>query len=353
MSQHPLPPEDEMYRAVLERDSSYEGIFYTAVKTTGIFCRPSCPAKKPHRENIEFMRTPQEALQQGYRPCKRCHPLQRDGQPPPAIQELIRTVESHPPERLQDHDLRDRGLHPRWVRRWFKKNYGMTFHEYQRAYRLGHAVYQLTDGSDVTRTAFDSGYDSLSGFQEAIRKFTGRSPSENRDTILVHLSRVLTPLGPVLAGATEEAICLLEFLDRRMLKTQLSRLVDRWNCTFAPRPLAIHAELKEELEAYFSGRLRAFSVPLRTPGTPFQKKVWEALRTVPYGETRSYGELARQLGNLQAARAVARANGDNRIALLIPCHRIIGADGSLTGYGGGLWRKRWLLHNEGVTFKDE
>ena len=341
-----LPSADEMYRACVARDTSYEGIFFTAVKTTGIFCRPSCPAKKPLRENVEFFRTAQEALQQGYRPCKRCTPLEPEGGMPSGIRGLLDALEADPTLRLKDHDLRLRGLDPTGVRRWFKKHYGTTFHAYQRAFRLGHALHHLTLGHTVTGTAYDSGYDSLSGFQAAMHQLTGRSPSQNRDTVIVHLGRVLTPLGPMLAGTTTEGVCLLEFLDRRMLRTQLVRLAKRWNSTFVPGPSPIQHQLAAELAAYFAGDLRSFTVPITTPGTPFQQQVWDALRAVPYGQTYAYRDLARRIGNPNAVRAVARANGDNRIALLIPCHRIIGADGHLTGYGGGLWRKRWLLNHE-------
>lgn len=350
MRRRSIPSEDEMYSAILDRDTSYEGIFITAVKTTGIFCRPSCPAKKPLRENVEFYATTLEAMQHGYRACKRCTPLLPNGDTPPEIRELLESLEADPAERLRDHDLRSRGLDPSWVRRWFKRNYGVTFHAYQRALNLGKALQHLGSGEDVTTTALDNGYESLSGFQEAMRQFTGRSPSENRDTVVVNLSRVLTPLGPMLAGMTQDGVCLLEFMDRRMLRTQLVRLVDRWNCTFAPGTTAVSARLEEELDAYFSGGLQAFSVPLITEGTDFQEKVWEELRGIPYGQTWSYRRLARGIGKPKAVRAVGRANGDNRIAIIIPCHRVIGSDGSLTGYGGGLWRKRWLLRNEGAKF---
>lgn len=341
-----IPSEDEMYRALVARDTSYDGIFVTAVKSTGIFCRPSCPAKKPHRENIEFFRAPREALQRGYRPCKRCRPLQPKGQLPPTIRTLLEEVENEPSRRLRDQDLRERGLEPARVRRWFKKHYGVTFHAYQRAHRLGQALHELARGTDVTRTAFESGYESLSGFNEAMRQFTGRNPSANRDAVVVHLTRLLTPLGPMVAGATEEGVCLLEFADRRMLKTQLNRLAARLKCAFVPGSSVMSARLAKEVDAYFAGTLRAFTVPLVTPGTPFQVRVWDALRSVPYGQTRSYAEQARLIGAPAAVRAVARANGDNRIALLLPCHRIVGSDGALTGYGGGLWRKRFLLDHE-------
>jgi len=353
MPHHNIPSEEEMYRAFMSGDSSYEGIFYTAVRTTGIFCRPSCPARKPQRKNVEFFHTAQEAVKHGYRPCKRCTPLQPDGQIPTAIRDLLDAIETRPSDRLRDGDLRARGLDPVWVRRWFKKNYGSTFHAYQRAQRLGFALQHLSSGSDVISAAFESGYESLSGFQEAMRQLTGRSPARNRDTVVVYLSRVPTPLGPMLAGATREGVCLLEFEDRPMLRTQLVRLTERLNCTFVPGPSELLDRLTAELDSYFSSELRNFSVPLLLPGTAFQQKVWEKLRSVPYGQTRSYGELARTVDDAKAARAVARANGDNRIAILIPCHRIIGSDGKLTGYGGGLWRKSWLLRHEGVELKVE
>jgi AraC family transcriptional regulator of adaptative response/methylated-DNA-[protein]-cysteine methyltransferase len=152
----------------------------------------------------------------------------------------------------------------------------------------------------------------------------------------------------MLLGATDEGICLLEFMERPMLETQLRRLAKRLECVFLPGTNEHAARLEAELEEYFAGRLREFTTPLLLLGTDFQERVWRALRGIPYGETRSYAEQARMIEAPGAVRAVARANGDNRIAIVIPCHRVIGADGKLTGYGGGLWRKRWLLHHEGA-----
>ena len=341
-----LPPADEMYAAVLARDTRYDGIFVTAVRTTGIFCRPSCPARKPKRENIEFHATPREALALGFRPCKRCRPLELPGQTPREIRELLEEVERDPARRLRDGDLRERGLDPALVRRWFKRHHGMTFHAYQRALRVGRAIAQLADGESITSAAYENGYDSLSGFQEALRQITGRSPSRSRDVATIHLSRVLTPLGPMLLGTSEAGVCLLEFTDRRMLETQLQRLVRRLNCVFVPGTTDVGRQLEAELEAYFAGTLRTFTTPLDMRGTEFQQRVWAALREVPYGEVRSYADQAEMIGAPKAVRAVARANGDNRIAIVIPCHRVIGRDGTLTGYGGGLWRKRYLLELE-------
>jgi AraC family transcriptional regulator, regulatory protein of adaptative response / methylated-DNA-[protein]-cysteine methyltransferase len=346
MNLQPLPNADEMYQALLARDASYDGIFFVGVHSTGIFCRPVCPARKPMRRNVDFFRTARDALAHGFRPCKRCRPLQPNGETPLAIRRVIEELEADPSLRLRDGDLLARGLQPAMARRWFKRHHGMTFHAYQRARRLANALGALARGSAVTRIAFDSGFDSISGFQEAMRRITGRSPSASRDAAIVHMSRVLTPLGPMLMGATEAGVALLEFTDRRMLGTQLERLARRLKCVFMPGTTAAGKQLEEELAAYFAGTLQAFSTPLQPAGTEFQRAVWQVLKSIPYGETRSYGEQARMLGAPAAVRAVARANGDNPLAIVVPCHRVIGANGTLTGYGGGLWRKRWLLHHE-------
>ena len=343
---HPLPPADEMYRALVQRDAGYDGIFVVGVRSTGIFCRPVCPARKPLRQNVDFFPDARAALAHGFRPCKRCLPLQPRGATPTAIARLLEALEADPSLRLRDQDLRDQGLEPAAVRRWFKQHHGMTFHAYQRARRVGSALSTLARGGGVTDTAFDSGFDSLSGFQEAVRRITGRSAAASRSAPLVHLARVLTPLGPMLMGSTDTGVALLEFTDRRMLETQLQRLARKRNCAFVPGSTAAGRQLEEELAAYFEGRLEDFRTPLEPAGTEFQQAVWQVLRDIPYGETRSYGEQARLLGRPSAVRAVARANGDNPIAIVVPCHRVIGADGTLTGYGGGLWRKRWLLHHE-------
>lgn len=346
MIQRKLPPADEMYDAVLKRDSRYDGIFFTAVTTTRIFCRPSCPARKPDRRNVEFHRSAREALALGFRPCKRCRPLEPAGLTPEPIRRLLAEIENDDGLRLRDRDLRARGLDPAMVRRWFKTHHGLTFHAYQRGRRLARAMGELSRGTEITHAAFGSGYESLSGFQDALRQITGKPPSRSRDATVVHLSRVLTPLGPMLMGATEDGVCLLEFTDRRMLETQLRRLVERLDCAYVPGTTEPGARLEAELDDYFAGRLQEFRTPLVTPGTAFQQRVWSALRSVPYGETRSYGEEARMIDAPTAVRAVARANGDNRIAIVIPCHRVVGSDGKLAGYGGGLWRKGWLLDHE-------
>jgi AraC family transcriptional regulator of adaptative response/methylated-DNA-[protein]-cysteine methyltransferase len=162
----------------------------------------------------------------------------------------------------------------------------------------------------------------------------------------IWINRIATPLGSMIMGVSDQGLCLLEFAERRMLDTQLKRLRQRMGRVFLPGDHPLMQQVKSELDAYFDGSLRKFSVPLQAPGTVFQESVWNALRKIPYGETRSYGDIAGKIGQASAVRAVGRANGDNRIAIIIPCHRVVGSDGELTGYGGGLWRKEYLLAME-------
>jgi AraC family transcriptional regulator of adaptative response/methylated-DNA-[protein]-cysteine methyltransferase len=336
-----------MMTAFLGGDSDYDGVFVTAVRTTGIFCRPSCPARKPNPENVEFFACPRDALLAGYRPCKRCTPLADIGAAPEWLAPLLAEIERDPARRWSDADLRELGLTPDRVRRWFKTNHGMTFHAYSRARRLGRALGQLRFGDRVIDAALDAEYESLSGFADAFAGFFGDAPSRAASaSTAVVVDRLLTPLGPMLIGASERGVCLAEFVDRRMLETQLARLRDRLGAALVPGTTELLGELSAKLGRYFAGELERFDVPLDLPGTEFQQRVWSALRAVPYGATASYGDLARSLGRPSAVRAVARANGDNRVAILVPCHRIIGSDGSLTGYGGGLWRKQKLLDHE-------
>jgi AraC family transcriptional regulator, regulatory protein of adaptative response / methylated-DNA-[protein]-cysteine methyltransferase len=335
-----------MLEAFLGRDSTFDGVFVTCVHTTGIFCRPTCTAKKPRPEHVSFFGSPREALLAGYRPCMRCRPMEPAGTTPAWLQPLLEAVEEDPTRRWSDHDVRSRGLSPERVRRWFKQNHGMTFQAYHRARRLGSALGQVQTGASVGRAAFGSGYDSLSGFQEAFRRYFGAPPKDLEGATVVKVSRALTPLGPMLVGATDQALVLLEFVDRRMLPTQVKRLRTRLRAVFVPERNGVTDVVERELEAYFAGELRDFSVPFVTAGTDFEREVWRALARIPYGETRSYGELARAIGRPSAMRAVGRANGLNALAVVVPCHRVVGADGKLVGYGGGLWRKQRLLDLE-------
>jgi AraC family transcriptional regulator of adaptative response/methylated-DNA-[protein]-cysteine methyltransferase len=348
-----LPDKNTMYLALVNKDASFEGLFIAGIKTTGIFCRPTCTARKPKQENVEFFSSAREALQQGYRPCKICDPLGYKGEIPDWLKQLMNEIHSSPGIRLKDSDLKQMGIDPNRVRRWFKRHHGMTFQAYLRALRIGLAFGRIQYGEKVVEAAFESGYESLSGFTESFKKTTGFSPNQSRGRTLITVTRILTPLGPMLAGAADEGICLLEFIDRRMLETQMQRLKRRLHAEFVPGSSVHFMALNRQVEEYFAGTRKEFDLPLLLPGTPFQQKAWAVLGTIPYGTTRSYQEQAELLGIPRAVRAVAKANGDNRIAIIIPCHRVVGKNGKLTGYGGGLWRKQYLLDHERWTVQSE
>lgn len=335
-----------MYQAILNKDTSFEGVFFTAVKTTGIFCRPSCRARKPKKENVEFFSTVREAITKGYRPCRVCNPMENLHETPPQIKQLMDDLNNDPSLKIRDRDLRQRKLEPNGVRRWFLKHYGLTFHAYQRMLRINTAFKRIQEGQTVTDAAFNMGYDSLSGFGDSFRTVFGFSPSDSKTKRIIDLRRLETSLGTMYACAVQEGICLLEFTDRRMLETEFRDLGKKFNANIVQGHNPHFALLEEQLREYFEGSRKAFTVPLCTPGSEFQLKVWSALREIPYGETRSYKQQAEHIGSPEAVRAVAQANGMNKIAIIIPCHRVIGGSGELTGYGGGIWRKKKLLDME-------
>jgi len=341
-----LPSTAEMHRAFLAGDGSYDGVFYTGVRTTGIFCRPSCTARKPRPENVEFFATPREASFSGYRPCKRCRPLDTDGRPPAWVQRLLGQIEEDPAARIRAADLRAEGVDPARARRHFLRHYGMSFQAYCRARRLGEAFRLIKEGATVSSVASEAGFESESGFRAAFERAFGTSPGEAVVGDPVLLDWISSPVGPLLAGANSRGVCLLEFTDRRMLEAQLATLRRRVGSALIPGRNPTLDALKAQLGEYFEGARRQFELPLVIRGTPFQEEVWRALLTIPYGETWSYGELAQRVGRPGASRAVGTANGMNRIAILIPCHRVVNADGRLGGYGGGVWRKQILLDME-------
>jgi AraC family transcriptional regulator of adaptative response/methylated-DNA-[protein]-cysteine methyltransferase len=336
----------EKYNVIGTQDPSFEGLFFTGVKTTGIFCRPSCRARKPREENVIFFDNAKSAIQNGFRPCKVCKPMQKLDETPAYIKDLILELHKAPFQRITDKTLTTRGLEPSHIRRWFKRHHQMTFHAYQRMIRINAAYKQIESGKSVLNSALDSGYDSLSGFNESYKSIFGETPTKEGKKEIIHITRLATALGPMFACATKHGICLLEFTDRRSLEHEFKDLRRRLNAVILPGENPHLAQLKTELGEYFQGIRKEFEVSLHTPGTDFQQAVWHSLRKIPYGTTRSYLEQAQALGNPGAVRAVGSANGKNRIAIIIPCHRVIGADGNLVGYGGGLHRKQWLLNFE-------
>jgi AraC family transcriptional regulator, regulatory protein of adaptative response / methylated-DNA-[protein]-cysteine methyltransferase len=342
----PALTQTEMERAFFAGDASYDGLFVIGVRTTGIFCKPSCPARKPLPQNIEYCRTVRDALFAGYRPCKRCRPMEPEGMAPEWAGALRAAVEAEPTRRWSAADLRARGLAPETVRRWFQKTYGLTFAGWCRALRLGQAFTRLREGAEIDDVVFGHGFESHSGFREAFGKLFGITPGKVSGKEVIVADLVQSPLGPMVAAAVDQGLCLLEFSDRRMLQVQLQTLSRRLKLGVVPGDHPHLRQLRAELKAYFDGRLRAFTVPLHIPGTAFQEAVWQELLKIPCGETISYETLAERAGKPAAIRAAGHANGMNRICILVPCHRVVNKDGNLCGYGGGLWRKCLLLELE-------
>ena len=341
-----LPPADTMYRALVNRDPSFEGIFYVGVRTTGIFCRPTCTAKKPARENVNFFATATEALEGGYRPCLRCHPMEPGKRPPKLIERLRLEVERAPGGRVTDKELVALAIDPSTARRQFRRHYGMTFQAYHRARRMGLALSQVRQGSRVDEARNGSGFESESGFRDAFAKIFGESPTIASTRRPLFAERIDTPLGPMIAVADDHGLRLLEFVDRRATERELSILRKRLQTNIVPGEHGHLTATRRQLADYFSGKKLKFDLPLAPIGSDFQLRAWRILQSIPVGETRSYSWMAKRLGDENARRAVGRANGTNMICIIIPCHRVIRADGTLCGYGGGLWRKKWLLDHE-------
>lgn len=336
----------EYYQALLDKNPEYEGIFYVGVKTTGVFCRPTCPARKPKFENCEFFETAQQALLASFRPCQRCRPLSHPHQVSELVQTLVNAVEADPSRRWKERDFQELSVDTSTARRQFKKRFGMTFVEYARARRMGLAMKQIRKGDAVIEAQLDAGYESSSGFRDAFSRIMGAAPTRLGDRHILKASWLDTKLGPMIAIADETALYLLEFVDRRGLEREVERLRKRTKSAILPGITNPIRSIETELSQYFEGRLQVFKTPLCFLGSPFQKHVWEELQKIPFGETRSYAQLATLIGKPSAFRAVANANGANQFAIVIPCHRVINSNGDLGGYGGGLPRKKWLIAHE-------
>lgn len=336
----------QKYKKIGTKDASHETRFYTAVKTTGIFCIPSCSARTPKPENVTFYDSTQEALLNGFRPCKVCKPMEKLNITPDFITGLIRELHQHPYLKITDADLKKRGVAPDWIDGWFKKHHHITFDTYQRMRRVNFAFNRLKKSEAATIAALVNRRESLSEFNESYRFVFGKPPTPANKKTVLNIVRFSTPVGPMFSCATRKGVCLLDFTDCRTLEADFQFLSRRLNAVFVSGKNSHLDNVQVELQEYFSGNRQIFTVPLHILGTDFQMSVWKILQKIPYGQTRSYKQQAIALKNPKAVRAVASANGRNPISIIIPCHRVIGSDGSLTGYGGGLHRKKWLLDYE-------
>lgn len=340
-----LPSDAVLYDALLNRDTRFDGQAYVGVSSTGVFCRLSCPARKPKRENCQFFDHVAAAIDAGFRPCKRCHPLAPAASADQAIQSLLKALEDRPTYRWRETDIAAMGIDPSTVRRSFRRHFGITFLEMARQRRLAHGFSALSDGK-VIDAQLEAGFESPAAFRTAFAKLLGTAPDQFRKDAMLRASPIETAIGTMIAVCDDSALHLLEFADRKALPAELKRLMKMTKGSIGVGNTPVTNQLRHELSHYFDGKSDDFQTPLVLHGTPFTRQVWTALRGIPAGETRSYSALAHSIDAPTATRAVARANGANQIAILIPCHRVIGADGTLTGYGGGLWRKQRLIELE-------
>lgn len=340
-----LPDNDTLYHALLTRDAAWEGRAYVGVTSTGVFCRLTCPARKPKQANCVFVGSVAEAMRAGFRACKRCHPMGPEAQGDPGVARLLKALEAAPEERWSEARLRAQGYDPSTVRRAFQRHYGMSFLEMARQSRLRLGAAALPKGK-VIEAQMDAGFSSPAAFRAAFGKWLGLAPGRFAKDALLRAELIDTTLGAMIVVASAQAVHLLEFTERRALPGELRRLYDHAKGSLGFGRFAPTDRIEAELAAFMRGDSPQFTTPLAPLGPPFAQKVWTALRAIPAGETRSYSGLAAAMGRPDATRAVARANGANPIAIAIPCHRVLGADGALTGYGGGLWRKQALIEME-------
>jgi AraC family transcriptional regulator of adaptative response/methylated-DNA-[protein]-cysteine methyltransferase len=338
---------DTAWAAFMRRDRRWDGRVIGAVSTTGIYCKPSCPARRPKREHVTFFVNTAEARAAGYRPCLRCKP-DEVGRDREAVARAVRLIEQAEEAMTLETLAAAVGYAPHHFQRIFKRDLGVSPAEYARGLRSRRTEAALKANGRVTDAVYDAGYSAPSGFYNDAKERLGMTPSAWRDGgrgETIRWTQFDSPLGRMLIAATSRGICRLTFDDT---EESLRRLF----------PKATIVEDEGALKELVEGALAAIERPLAMPdlpidvaGTAFQEAVWRELRKIPAGETRSYAEIAAAIGHPKAVRAVGSANGDNHICVLIPCHRVIRSDGSLGGYGGGLDRKRKLLAAEGHSEK--
>ncbi|AUH35362.1 bifunctional transcriptional activator/DNA repair enzyme protein Ada [Paracoccus tegillarcae] len=341
-----LPEPGALYDALTARDPAYDGRAYVGVTTTGIFCRLTCPARKPRPENCRWFASPADAAAAGFRPCRRCHPTGPEAEGHAAIAALIGALNADPERRWSEADLVALGHDPSTIRRAFKRHFGQTFLEIARVARLRSGLKSMTKGTAMIDAQLDAGFVSASGFRSAFARLFGHPPHAMRGASDLRADWIETPLGGMIAITDDSALHLLEFTDRKALPQGLQRLSGLVGGRIGLGRTALTDRVESQLTEFFAGHRARFDLDLHLHGTDFQQRVWQGLRAIPAGETRSYAALADQIGKPAATRAVANANAGNRIAIVIPCHRVIGADGTLTGYAGGLWRKQRLIEIE-------
>lgn len=331
------------YDALNLRDRSFAGQFIVGVRTTGIFCEAGCPARLPAWVNCEFFDDARSALLAGYRPCKRCRPMSSRSAAPEAVEQAINEIEAHPKKDWQPADFEELGINIVAADLALAGLWAMTIAEYVALRRTGMAEKKLTKSS---KRIDDGNDESIATPVEDTPQQAAAMPTNGTQGTALRADWIETPIGAMVAVADEEGLLLLEFAEARTLEGEVERMQPVLHRDILPMGSPILQSTSNQIQQYFTGRLKSFDLPLKPVGTPFQRSVWDQLLLIPYGDTISYADLARILKNPNAFRAVGSANGANPISIIIPCHRVVNTDGKLGGYAGGLKRKEWLLGHE-------
>lgn len=341
--------DEDRWQAVLARDASVDGTFVLGVKSTGIYCRPSCPARKPLRKNVSFYATCSAAEAAGFRPCKRCRPnvaSDADGHAP-KVAAACRLIETADAEPSLTELAACAGLSPHHFHRVFKAATGLTPKAYAVAHRSKRVREALKGDRSVTEAIYAAGFNSSGRFYEGAERALGMKPREFRSGgagLRIRYATAQCSLGLVLAGATDSGVCAILLGDDEVaLKRGLAERFPRAELIDGKRGFG---KLLADVVSAIETPARAAALPLDIRGTAFQQRVWAALRDIPPGETATYAEIARRIGKPKAVRAVGAACGANPVAVAVPCHRVVGSDGKLTGYRWGVTRKRALLDRE-------
>lgn len=345
--------EDRIWEAIAKRDRSMDGRVFFGVLTTGVYCRPSCPSRRPLRQNVRFYSTPEEAERDGLRACLRCRPKETGpGAAAARIQELCRYLEAHAEESPDLADLAARaGLSRFHLQRSFKAEVGLTPRQYLEAWRMKRLKRSLKSAGDVTEAVYDAGFGSSSRVYERADTRLGMTPNQYRKGgrgVAISYVAVESPVGMMMVGATDRGICFLQFgenqeeLGAALRKEYPAAQIEPMQ---SPYP-AEFGHWMEALRQHLEGVRPNLALPLDIRATAFQMRVWNYLQSIPPGEVQSYSEVAAAIGSPSAARAVAQACAANRVAIVIPCHRVIRGTGELGGYRWGLARKRALIDRE-------
>jgi len=346
-----LPDRSTAWRAVQQRDRSFDGRFVYAVRSTRIFCRPSCSSRRPTRSRVEFFESPADAERAGYRACKRCRPTSAEGRGiDRSVARAAKYLEAHADEPVTLAALaRQVGVSAFHLQRAFKRALGVSPREYRDAERRRRLAERLRQGDTVSRATYEAGFGSSSRVYERVSSAMGMTPATLRKGAAgqrIQFSIVSSPLGRLLAAYTERGVCAVAIGDDDRALEQSFR-ADFPKAEIHAAGPAIHEWISAIVRSLEGAGDNALStVPVDARGTAFQRRVWDALQQIPRGTTLSYGEVAKKIGQPSAVRAVARACATNPVALVIPCHRVVRDDGSLGGYRWGVERKQRLLDQE-------